>query len=70
VFVKMLSRNLWKASRRLPFEHKVAMAVAGSTDSGRTTEETEQRIYYWIAGDCFRFGFSGTVVARRRRRNE
>jgi len=46
VFVKMLSRNLWKASRRLPFEHKVAMAVAGSTDSGRTTEETEQRIYY------------------------
>lgn len=40
VFVKMLSRNLWKASRRFPFEHKLAMAVAGSGDSGRTTEDT------------------------------
>lgn len=46
VFVKMLSRNLWKASRRLPFEHKLAMAVAGSADSGRTIEDTEQCIYY------------------------
>lgn len=47
VFVKMLSRNLWKASRRFPFEHKLAMAVAGSddSDSGRIKEDTWPCIY-------------------------
>lgn len=45
VFVKMMSLNLWKASRRFPFEHKLAMAVAGSDDSGRTKDDTWPCIY-------------------------
>lgn len=40
VFEKMLSPNLLKASRKLRFEHRLAMAVAESDDSGRTKEDT------------------------------
>lgn len=40
VFEKMLTPNLLKASRKLRFEHRLAMMVEESDDSGRRKEDT------------------------------
>lgn len=40
VFEKMLSPNLLKASRKLRFEHRLAMVFEESDDSGRRKEDT------------------------------